>query len=79
MYKHSYKLFGDFIMNIIAIYVAFLWAFLNITVGFWTISFADTTVIAEMQRFDTLVCGIGSIFIIWGMMIIGTVVFRKRR
>jgi len=66
-------------MNIIAIYVAFLWAFLNITVGFWTISFADTTVIAEMQRFDTLVCGIGSIFIIWGMMIIGTVVFRKRR
>ena len=66
-------------MNIIAIYVSFLWAFLNITVGFWTISFADTTVIAEMQRFDTLVCGIGSIFIIWGMMIIGTVVFRKRR
>ena len=66
-------------MNIIAIYVAFLYAFLNITVGFWTISFADTTVIADMQRFDTLVCGIGSIFIIWGMMIVGTVVFRKRR
>tara|TARA_R110002012_G_scaffold276027_2_gene462864 strand:+ start:984 stop:1184 length:201 start_codon:yes stop_codon:yes gene_type:complete len=66
-------------MNIIAIYVAFLYAFLNITVGFWTISFADTTVIAEMQTFDTLVCGIGSIFILWGMMIVGTIVSRKIR
>ena len=65
-------------MNIIAIYVAFLWAFLNITVGFWTISFADTTVIADMQTYDALACGIGSIFIIWGMMIVGTIVFRKR-
>ena len=66
-------------MNIIAIYVAFLWAFLNITVGFWTISFADTTVIADMQRYDAFVCSIGTIFILWGMMIVGTVVFRKRR
>ena len=66
-------------MNIIAIYVAFLYAFLNITVGFWTISFADTTVIADMQRYDAIVCFIGSIFILWGMMIVGTVVFRKRR
>ena len=66
-------------MNIIAIYVAFLYAFLNITVGFWTISFADTTVIADMQMFDTLVCGTGPIFILWGMMIAGTIVTRKRR
>ena len=66
-------------MNIIAIYIAFLYAFLNITVGFWTISFADTTVIAHMQTYDALVCGIGTIFILWGMMIVGTVVFRKRR
>ena len=66
-------------MNIIAIYVAFLYAFLNITVGFWTISFADTTMFAEMQTYDMLVCSIGSIFILWGMMIVGTVVFRKRR
>ena len=65
-------------MNIIAIYVAFLWAFANITVGFWTISFADTTVIADMQTYDALVCGIGTIFILWGMMIVGTVVFRRR-
>ena len=66
-------------MNIIAIYVAFLYAFLNITVGFWTISFADTIVFAEMQTYDAFVCGIGTIFILWGMMIVGTVVFRKRR
>ena len=63
-------------MNIIAIYVAFLYAFLNITVGFWTISFANTTVIADMQMFDTLVCGIGSIFILWGMLVIGRIVLR---
>jgi len=66
-------------MNIIAIYRAFLYAFLNITVGFWTISFADTTVIADMQTYDALVCGIGTIFILWGMMIVGTIVTRKRR
>ena len=66
-------------MNIIAIYIAFLYAFLNITVGFWTISFADTTVISDMQTYDALVCGIGTIFILWGMLIVGTVVFRKRK
>ena len=65
--------------NILAIYTLFAYAFLNIVVGFWTIAFADTTVIADMQTFDALVCGIGSIFILWGMMIIGTIVFRKRR
>ena len=65
-------------MNIIAIYLAFLYATINLIVGFWTISFADTTVIAEMQTYDMLVCGIGTIFILWGMMIVGTVVFRRR-
>tara|TARA_B100002019_G_scaffold70971_1_gene61115 strand:+ start:3582 stop:3800 length:219 start_codon:yes stop_codon:yes gene_type:complete len=64
--------------NILAVYILFAYAFLNITVGFWTISFADTTVLADMQTYDTLVCGIGSIFILWGMMIVGTIVFRKR-
>ena len=66
-------------MNIIAIYLAFLYATINLIVGFWTISFADTIVFAEMQTYDMLVCGIGTIFILWGMMIVGTVVFRKRR
>ena len=64
--------------NILAVYILFAYAFLNITVGFWTISFADTTVLADMQTYDTIVCGIGSIFILWGMMIVGTIVFRKR-
>jgi hypothetical protein len=65
-------------MNIIAIYLAFLYATINLIVGFWTISFADTTMFAEMQTYDMFVCGIGTIFILWGMMIVGTVVFRRR-
>jgi len=64
--------------NILAVYILFAYAFLNITVGFWIISFAETTVLADMQTYDTIVCGIGSIFILWGMMIVGTIVFRKR-
>ena len=61
----------------IKIYVLFAYAFLNISIGFWTISFADTTTIADMQPYDTIVCGIGTIFIVWGMMLVGTVVAKR--
>ena len=61
----------------IKIYVLFAYAFLNISIGFWTISFADTTTIADMQTYDMIVCGIGTIFIVWGMMLVGTVVAKK--
>lgn len=61
----------------IKIYILFAYAFLNISIGFWTISFADTTTIADMQLYDTAVCSIGTIFLVWGMMIIGTVVAKR--
>lgn len=61
----------------IKIYVLFAYAFLNISIGFWTISFADTTTIADMQLYDTIVCSIGTIFIVWGMMLVGTVVAKR--
>jgi len=61
----------------IKIYILFAYAFLNISIGFWTISFADTTIIADMQLYDTIVCSIGTIFLVWGMMIIGTVVAKR--
>ncbi len=63
--------------NILSIYALFTYAFLNIIVGLWTISFADTTVIADMQEYDAVVCGVGTIFIVWGMLIIGTIVSQR--
>ena len=61
----------------IKIYILFAYAFLNISIGFWTISFADTTTIADMQLYDTIGCSIGTIFIVWGMMLVGTVVAKR--
>jgi|TARA_R100001460_G_scaffold108127_2_gene158377 hypothetical protein len=61
----------------IKIYTLFAYAFLNIVIGLWTLSLANTTVFADMQIYDAFVCGVATIFIVWGMMIIGTVVAKR--
>tara|TARA_R100001480_G_scaffold113448_1_gene114073 strand:+ start:865 stop:1068 length:204 start_codon:yes stop_codon:yes gene_type:complete len=61
---------------ILSIYALFTYAFINIVVGFFTLSFADTIVFADMQLYDALVCMISAIFIAWGTMIVGVVVLK---
>jgi len=64
--------------HILPIYALFAYALLNLIVGFHVIhTFANTTVFAHMQVYDAVVCGVGTIFIVWGMLIIGTIVFSK--
>ena len=64
-------------MNIIGIYLAFLYALANLCIGFFTIhTFATTIVFADMQRYDAFVCMVGSIFILWGMLVIGRIVLK---
>jgi len=64
--------------HILPIYILFAYAFLNMMVGFHIIDmFATTTMIADMQSYDVVVCGVGAIFIAWGLLIVGAIVTKK--
>ena len=64
--------------KILSIYALLGLGFIYNIVGLWILdTFATTTAFAQMHLYDAVVCMVSLIFIIFGLLVVGKVIFNK--